>query len=120
MLTKEKALQIANEWIEAWNEHNIERIVSQYSSDIEYTTPLAVKLLNFKDGTIIGIKDLKKYFNNTLSISVDLKFELINVCFSVNSIVICYKSVLAREVVEVLFLDQKFKIYRAIAHYKNI
>ncbi len=120
ILTKEKAAQIVNEWIDAWNEHDVERILSHYSFEIEHTTPIAVKLLGLEDGTIIGRNDLRKYFNKALSIALDLKFELIDFYFSVNSIAICYKSVLGRVAVEVLFLDQEFKIYRSIAHYNNI
>jgi len=40
MISVPEAQEFAREWIEAWNSHNIDRILDHYSEDFEMTTPM--------------------------------------------------------------------------------
>ena len=35
----------AREWIDAWNAHDLERILSHYSDEIVFTSPVAAQLV---------------------------------------------------------------------------
>ena len=39
-MTEADAQRFALEWIESWNSHDLERILSHYSDDVEVTSPL--------------------------------------------------------------------------------
>ena len=39
MLTQEFALEFADEWIAAWNSHDLDRVLRHYAADAELTSP---------------------------------------------------------------------------------
>jgi len=50
MISKEKAQELVQDWIEIWNSNNIDDILSHYRDDVVFTSPFVVKLLgdNFR------------------------------------------------------------------------
>ena len=54
MITAEFAKQFAQEWVEAWNEHDLEKILSHYTDDFQMSSPLIVRLMGIPEGTIKG------------------------------------------------------------------
>jgi hypothetical protein len=116
MVTQEKA-QLAREWIDAWNQHDLERILSHYSEDIEFTSPFVVKLFNDPSGTIRGKETLRAYFEKGLKAYPDLHFELLQVLTGIGSLTLYYRSVNNLLAAEVMFLDPRGLIERVAAHY---
>jgi ketosteroid isomerase-like protein len=53
-LTKDEILHLANDWIAAWNSHDLDAIMSHYEDAIELTSPVAAQLLGVPDGKVIG------------------------------------------------------------------
>jgi ketosteroid isomerase-like protein len=45
MVNTQKAYQLALDWIEGWNRHDLDAILSHYADDVEFTSPFVVKLL---------------------------------------------------------------------------
>lgn len=119
MVSSDKARQIAQEWIESWNSHDLASILSHYSEDVEFTSPFVVKLLGDKSGTFSGKDALRSYFENALSEYPDLVFEPLRVLTGVDSLTIYYKSVMAMLAVEVMILDKDGKISKVIVHYAD-
>jgi hypothetical protein len=48
------AQQFAEEWIAAWNSHDLERILAHYTDDFEIPSPLIVERMNEPSGTLKG------------------------------------------------------------------
>ncbi len=117
MLTNQKANQIAREWIEAWNRHDLDAIISHYADDVEFTSPFVVKLLNNPSGTIRGKESLRSYFGKALAAYPDLKFDLIQVLTGVDSVTVYYRSVKEMMAAEVMVLNSNGEIVRVMAHY---
>ncbi|GJM17277.1 MAG: hypothetical protein DHS20C13_26040 [Thermodesulfobacteriota bacterium] len=117
MITKEQAQELAQDWIDSWNSHDIDRILSHYSKEIVFTSPFVVKLLGDNSGTIQGKTDLKSYFMKGLEAYPDLKFELYQVLTGINSITPYYKTVNDMLAAEVMFIDSEGKIVKVLAHY---
>jgi predicted ester cyclase len=109
--------EFAQNWINAWNSHNIESILSHYMENIEFTSPFVVRLLNQPTGTLHGLENLRSYFLKGLEAYPDLRFELIQVLEGVNSITLYYHSVKNLMSAEVMVLNEKGKISKVIAHY---
>ena len=119
MVTREGALKLANDWINAWNARDLERVLSHYTDDFEMSSPFIVAFSGEPSGTLKGKTEVSFYWQNALRRIPDLRFELLDVFTCVNSIVIYYKAVLGKLGTEVLFLNQDGKAYKALAHYNS-
>ena len=117
-LTQQLAEKIAGEWLDAWNHHDLEGIMSHYSDDIVFYSPFIQRIMNDPNGCIKGKKDLKAYFAKGLENYPDLKFEPYHVLTGVNSFVIYYKSIREMLSTEVFILDDNHLIKEVRAHYK--
>ncbi|MEW6777892.1 MAG: nuclear transport factor 2 family protein, partial [Bdellovibrionota bacterium] len=115
----ETAAKFAREWVEAWNSHDLERILSHYSEDCVFSSPYIVQLMNDPSGTIRGKKGLREYWTKGLAAFPNLKFELLGAYAGVESVVVHYRSLhkgtLAAE--EMTF-GRDGKIVRGAAHYE--
>jgi ketosteroid isomerase-like protein len=79
MLTQGQACQLASDWIQAWNSHDLDEILTHYTEDVVLVSPIAVKILNDSFGTVHGKAALRDYFKKGLGVYPDLKFELLDV-----------------------------------------
>lgn len=92
-LTQERADQLAREWLESWNSHNLGRIMGHYNEQIEFVSPFVVKLLNDRTGTVRGKEALIDYFSKGLAKYPNLTFHLHKVFLGVRSLTVYYESV---------------------------
>lgn len=53
-MNQKQANEFAAEWIEAWNAHDIDRILSHYADDFEMNSPVIAKRLGVTSGTLKG------------------------------------------------------------------
>src|SRR6478672_5389692 len=86
-------LDFANEWVNAWNSHDLEKIMSNDSETLQFTSPLIKQMGINESGTITNKRELRSYFEKGLQKYPDLQFELYHVLNGVNSVVLFYKSV---------------------------
>lgn len=111
------AKEFAKDWIDSWNSHNLDDILSHYSEDIEVTTPMIKLAGGIDSGTLKGKEAVGEYWKKALTKIPDLKFELIDVTESVESVALYYKSVMNKKAIEVMFFDKNGKVNKMIAHY---
>jgi ketosteroid isomerase-like protein len=117
MISEERARAFAYDWIESWNSHDLNRIMSHYADDFQMTSPFIAKLMNEPTGTIKGKDNVRAYWAKALQRLPDLHFELIEVLAGVDSITIYYHAVLGKRGAEVFFFNEQGKVARVIAHY---
>lgn len=119
MLTKQQAHQLAEQWIQAWNSHNLDEIMSHYEEDVVLVSPVAAKILNNPLGTVKGKEAVRDYFKKGLEVYPDLKFELIDVMWGLSSVVFYYMNQEGTKVGEFVELDSTGKIIKVIANYSG-
>ncbi len=107
----------AREWIEAWNTHDLPRILSHYTDDFEMTSPFIARMAGEKSGTLVGKHQVEAYWRAALEKLPDLQFHLVQVLASTGSVVIFYQTNFGRMAAEVLFINRTGRVYRGIAHY---
>lgn len=117
MLTLEEARRKAAEWMEAWNAHDLERILAHYTEEIEFVSPFAVRLAGAPDGVVRGKPALREYFSRALAAYPDLQFRSHFVCAGAHSFTAVYESVNGLQAVEVFELDEAGRVCRVLAHY---
>lgn len=107
----------ATNWIQSWNNHEIDSILSNLTDDVEFHSPL-IQIINFNTIGIINSKqELKKYFEIGLSSYPNLKFTLLKVFSGSNSVAIYYESINNKEATEVFFLNNNGQAFKVYCHY---
>lgn len=116
MLNKEFANHFAADWIDSWNAHDLERILSHYTDDFEMSSPIIIKVTGEPSGTLKGKEAVGTYWAKALRLAPNLHFELLTTLVGVNSITLYYKGVRGLSA-EVFHFNRDGKITRAFAHY---
>src|SRR5215831_4331753 len=62
VMTSEQARRFAEEWVDAWNRHDLDGILAHYSEDVVFSSPFAARLIPGGDGTVRGRAALREYF----------------------------------------------------------
>jgi len=115
-MQKQQALEFAEEWIAAWNAHDIERILSHYEEDFEMSSPAIAKLTGEASGMLKGKKAVGEYWSGALKKYPQLHFELLHVLRGASSITLIYEGVLGLSA-EVFHFSPSDKVAKAFAHY---
>lgn len=120
MLTKEFAEHFAKDWIDSWNSHDMERILSHYSDDFEMSSPLIATVAGEPSGVLKGKEAIGNYWSKALAKYPDLKFEFEAVYTGAVSLVITYKN-LSRGVkaAEIFYFNDEGKVNRASGNYAS-
>jgi len=116
-MMKRDARTFANEWIESWNSHDLDRILLHYNENFEITTPMIKIELGIETETLKGKEEIRNYWEAAFKKLPDLHFELKDVTVSVESIAVYYKSVFDKMAIEVMFFDEEGKVNKVIVHY---
>lgn len=112
------AKKFTEAWIQAWNDHNLEAILSHYADELVFSSPL-IPLLGFNESGIIRSKEeLRRYFQMGLNAYPYLHFQLRTYYRGVGTLVICYTSVNNREAAEVFRLNAEGKAGSVFCNYE--
>ena len=119
VLTKDEGRAMAEQWIASWNSRDLDRILSHYTDDLEFSSIYILEFAGEPTGILKGKERVSEYWSNALERAPNLHFELLSVYTGVNTIAIHYKPMSARERLELHFLDGEGRIYKAIGHYES-
>lgn len=118
-MTREEAWNLANHWVAAWNAHNLDLVLTHYEDAVELTSPVAAQLFGTPQGKVVGKANLKAYFQKGLAAYPDLRFDLENVFWGVNSVVLCYANQRGTRSAEFMELSASGKVVRVVANYSG-
>lgn len=104
-------------WLEAWNSHDLDKIMTHYTDNFEMSSPVIKQIMNIESGRLKGKKEVRAYWEKALSMNPNLHFEAIKSFTGANSIVIHYKGHRGLSA-ETFFFDDKGKVKSAYAHYE--
>ncbi|MDQ6695499.1 MAG: nuclear transport factor 2 family protein [Chloroflexota bacterium] len=114
------AEQFASSWIEAWNDHDMTRILAHYTEDSELSTPFISRVASEPSGMLKGKDRISAYWLKGLQRAPDLHFELHLMLIGVNSITLYFTGALGLKSAEVFEFDSSGKVYRSLAHYAGL
>ena len=120
MLTEENARKFADEWIQAWNCHNLDQIMEHYADNVVLISPVAAKLLNDPSGAVKGKQAVRAYFKKGLEAYPQLKFELIEVMWGLSSVVLHYVNQKGTKSGEFMELDGVGRVVKVVANYSGL
>jgi hypothetical protein len=99
----------ALDWVNAWNNRNIEHIMDHYSEDIEFYSPSVVDRWNIKEGKLSGKAALQRHFLKGFELAPSLHFELIDILSGMDGILVVYKRETGKIVADYVVPDEEGK-----------
>jgi len=116
MMNEVEAHSFAVEWIEAWNAHDLDRVLAHYADQFEMSSPFIAPIAGEQSGRLRGKPAVRAYWAKALERVPDLRFKLIDVRVGVDSLVIHYHGHKG-PVAEMLRFGTNGKVISASAHY---
>jgi predicted ester cyclase len=116
-MTNDEAKKLANDWVAAWNAHDLDLIMTHYEDAIELTSPAAAQLFGTPDGRVVGKPNLRAYFQRGLEAYPQLRFQLEDVLWGINSVVLYYTNQKGTRTAEFMELAANGKVARVVANY---
>ncbi len=116
MIEREFATRFAADWVDAWNAHDLPRILAHYAEDFEMSSPYIARLLGEPVDMLKGKAAVSAYWQRALERAPGLRFELIDTLVGVDSVVLYYRGARGMAA-EVFCFDADGRVVRAWAHY---
>lgn len=117
MIDPSFAEQFAADWIDSWNSHDLDRVLSHYTDDFEMSSPLIPKIAGEPSGTLRGKDAIAAYWGKALQLIPDLRFEPITTLVGINTITLYYQGAQGSPVAEVFHFNTHQKVVKAYSHY---
>ena len=99
------AQAFTEQWVRAWNAHDIEAVLAHFAEDVVFTSPVAARVVPESGGVVRGKQALRAYWTSALTRLPDLRFEIVATYVGVGTLVINYRNQLGGLVNEVLIFD---------------
>lgn len=80
----------ADEWIAAWNAHDLDRILSHYAPEIVFESPMIRSRYGKASGRVEGLAELRDYWSGAFTAFPDLRFERLAVFGGIDGGAILY------------------------------
>jgi len=112
-----KADDFAAAWQDAWNSHDLDRIMHHYRDDIVFRSRKARDLVG--SGEIHGKAALRDYWSQALACQPDLEFRVQQVFEGHDAIVIFYINHRGVHVAETLYFDSAGGVFLASACHRG-
>lgn len=119
MISREQAEELAYGWIDAFNRHDLDAVLSFYADDVRFTSPAVIEVAREPSGTIQGKEALRAYFEKGIAAYPELGFVLVHVLTGIQSVTLVYRSVHRERLgAEVMQLDAQGRIAAVLVHYE--
>ncbi|WP_322028374.1 nuclear transport factor 2 family protein [Paraburkholderia sp. J76] len=119
-MTYEDVETHAKAWIEAWNAHDLEQIMSHYSHDVVFEAETVRTRWKKPDGKLFGIAELRKHFALGLQLAPQLKFQLEQVLLAPSGYAILYRRENGNRVIDCVTLNDAGQAAKVTAYYGSV
>lgn len=80
------------QWVTAWNDHDLDGLLSHFADDAVFTSLYAAQLIPESGGVVRGKDALRRYWGMGLQRRPDLHFEVLGTYVGVNTVVINFRN----------------------------
>ena len=109
----------AEEWIAAWNKHDLDRILCHYAQNVVFRSPRIALVTGNATCVVRGIDALRAYWQQALDRNPNLRFELERVYASKDAITIAYRNHRGQNAAETLIFDELGLVTEGLAAYAS-
>jgi ketosteroid isomerase-like protein len=109
--------EIINDWLKAWNDHDLDRIMHHYADNVEFIAQTVVKRWDKADGKLNGKEELRKHFSKGLALAPDIHFTLEEILLAPNGYAVLYSRENGNRVLDAVELDESGLAIKVTAYY---
>lgn len=117
-LDRAKAETFARAWVSAWNDRDIDRILSHYADAVVFHSPRIALVMGNDAASLSGKAALRDYWTAALERSPELYFELENVLTSSDALTLLYTNHREELVAETFVFDKEGEVRESVAAYR--
>jgi hypothetical protein len=111
------AEQFSRAWVKAWNDHDLEAILSHYAQDVVFHSPRIRDVTGEAVDGVSGKPALRAYWSKALELARDLFFEVDQVFLGSDALTIVYTNHRQQIVAETFLFGADGKVVRSVATY---
>jgi hypothetical protein len=111
------ALRFSREWVQAWNDHDLELILSHYAEHVVFHSPRIREVTGRDVDSLAGKAALRSYWGAALSKLRNLFFEIDKELVGSDSLTILYTNERSQSVAETFVFGVDGKVVQSIATY---
>jgi ketosteroid isomerase-like protein len=104
-MDRDEATRFAQRWARDWNARDLDALLTHFSDEVVFTSPIAARIMPGSNGVIRGKDALREYWTEGLRLLPDLRFDVEAVYAGVDTVVIQYRNQTNNRVCEVLTFD---------------
>lgn len=116
MIDAKFAVDFTHTWIDAWNSHDMRKILAHYSEDFEMSSHFILNIAQEPSGTLKGKGPIGTYWSKALEFFPDLHFDHIATFVGVNTITLNFEWARGLSA-EVFVFGPDQKVIKAFAHH---
>ncbi|MBI1358698.1 MAG: nuclear transport factor 2 family protein [Alphaproteobacteria bacterium] len=117
MIDADFATTFTRDWVQAWNDHDLERILTHYAEDVVFHSPRIRVVTGRNVDTVTGKTELRAYWGKALGLLRDLYFEVDQVLTGSDALTILYTNERSQSVAETFVFGADGKVVTSIAAY---
>jgi hypothetical protein len=117
MIDADFAQSFAREWVKAWNDHDLEAILSHYDDGVVFHSPRIRAVTGRDVDFVTGKAELRAYWGKALTLLRDLFFETDQVLAGSDSLTILYTNERSQYVGETFTFNAAGKVIRSVSAY---
>lgn len=80
----------AQDWIDAFNTRDVERILAHYAPEVELISPVYLRFSGGRSDTVRGLPALRDYFTRALQLYPELRFTLLEIAVGTQGVALRY------------------------------
>ncbi len=117
-MARPDADSFAREWVAAWNDHDLDGVLSHYADGVVFHSPRIAQVMGTGEAHLTGKAALREYWQAALSGASDLFFELDDVLTGSDAITLLYTNHRGQSAAETFIFDADGEICIAVAAYR--
>lgn len=118
MLSRAFAEEFANQWLAAWNDRDIDRILSHYADDIVFHSPRISRVMGNDACSVHGKGALQTYWTKALSTARRIYFDLDDILVGSDAVTILYTNHREEKVAETFVFNEDGEVSLSVATYR--
>lgn len=118
MMNAEEAGRFVKEWVEAWNNRELDAVLAHYGDDIVFHSPRIAIVTGEPLSSVQGKTALRSYWTRALASSPDLRFSIEAVPLGSDALTILYRNHRQQRAAETFLFDRDGLVTLSVATYK--
>jgi hypothetical protein len=115
MLDQRLVQRFQKDWIEAWNAHDLDRVLPYFADDFDVWAPAINEVTGETRGSLRGKAALADYWQRAQRFAARDHFELVSAVATADSLTLYYKGVRGRLAAETFYFDAASKVHKVLS-----